>query len=169
MENVINISGLVEESIVDGPGVRFVIFVQGCIHNCPGCHNPETHPFGVGKDMSVDELYKMIIQNPLLSGVTFSGGEPFCQAKPLSILGGKLKAAGLNIMTYSGFTAAALLKKAENDEGVKALLTVTDLLVDGPYIEKERDLMLKFRGSRNQKIYETTCYPNSLNIYEVDL
>jgi anaerobic ribonucleoside-triphosphate reductase activating protein len=86
MSDKIRVSGIVPESIVDGPGIRFVLFVQGCEMNCPGCHNPATHDKNGGFDMSVDELMAQIAANPLIDGVTFSGGEPFLQAEKLTPL-----------------------------------------------------------------------------------
>ncbi len=168
MMNVLDVSGLVEESIVDGPGVRFVVFVQGCPHACAGCHNPHTHPFGCGTKLSVDEIYQRIQENPLIRGVTFSGGEPFCQAGPLSVLGQKLRRDGYDLFVYSGYTLEQLLEMAEASAEIKALLSCANFLVDGPFIKKERDLTLKFRGSKNQKIYDVTCYPNSKRIFEAE-
>lgn len=164
----LNIAGIVEESIVDGPGVRFVIFVQGCPHACPGCHNPDTHSFDGGYKISTDELYRKIHENPLVKGVTFSGGEPFCQADALAELGARLQNEGYNLFVYSGYTLSTLLQMADTKIGVKQLLSVCNYLVDGPFLEKERDLTLKFRGSKNQKIYDITCFPNSKRIYEAE-
>ena len=84
---MIKVSGIIKESIVDGPGIRYTVFVQGCPHHCEGCHNPQTHPFEGGTEKSVEEIFEDIKKNPLLSGVTFSGGEPFCQACELAKLG----------------------------------------------------------------------------------
>ena len=88
----LRIAGTVGESIVDGPGFRFTIFTQGCPHGCEGCHNPQTHDFNGGIVVDTDQLYNEIIKDPLLDGVTFSGGEPFCQCKPLAELAGRIKA-----------------------------------------------------------------------------
>ena len=100
----LRIAGLVNDSIVDGPGIRYTIFVQGCPHHCPGCHNPDTHSFSGGSITDTGELLEKIKQNPLLDGVTFSGGEPFCQAAVLAELGKQIKQLGLNIVTYTGYT-----------------------------------------------------------------
>lgn len=148
----LRISGIMDESIVDGPGMRYVIFTQGCPHHCPGCHNPQTHDFEGGTWRLVDELYEEIIENPLLSGVTFSGGEPFCQPEVLYQLALKVKRQGLNVVTFSGYTYEALVKMAMEDSGVAHLLEVTDLLIDGPYLESQRNLELKYRGSENQRL-----------------
>lgn len=146
----IRVSGIVEESIVDGPGFRYVVFTQGCPHHCPGCHNPQTHPFEGGTMMDIDEIFRAFRENPLLSGITFSGGEPFCQPKPLYKLAVKVHKAGKTVMTYTGYTLEQL--EGMDDIWVKKLLAVSDILVDGPYIEELRDLELQFRGSSNQRI-----------------
>ena len=102
-EKEIRIAGIVRESIVDGPGIRFTLFVQGCPHNCPECHNPQTHDFNGGQIVSHEKVLNAIGQNPLLSGVTFSGGEPFMQPESLYFLGKKIKEKGLSLITYTGF------------------------------------------------------------------
>ena len=104
----LRIAGTANDSIVDGPGIRFTIFTQGCPHHCEGCHNPQTHDFSGGTITDTDELLNRIKSNPLLDGVTFSGGEPFCQAEALAELGTKIKALGLNIVTYTGYTFEVL-------------------------------------------------------------
>ena len=148
----INIAGTVNDSIVDGEGFRFAIFVQGCPHHCEGCHNPQTHDFAGGYQTDTDSLYSQIKANPLLSGVTFSGGEPFCQAGPLAELGRRIKADGLDIWTYTGYTLEQLQKM--HDEDIAALLDLTDVLIDGRFVLDERDLTLSFRGSRNQRLID---------------
>ena len=150
----LRIAGVVDESIVDGPGIRFVIFTQGCPHHCPGCHNPQTHPFEGGVERDVTEMMGRIKMDPLISGVTFSGGEPFSQAEALYELGTRLKQRGYNLMCYSGWTFEELLKKAETDEFVGKLLGILDTLVDGRFELSRRSLTLKFRGSTNQRILD---------------
>lgn len=152
MASEIRISGMIDESIVDGPGLRMTVFVQGCPHHCKGCHNPQTHDFDGGEVKSIMEIFESFKENPLLSGVTFSGGEPFCQPRPLSRLGQLVKGEGQNVVTYTGYTYEQLLEMSKTDEGVKDLLEVTDILIDGPYVEEKRDLDLKYRGSSNQRI-----------------
>ncbi len=154
MGETLRIAGVVRESIVDGKGLRFVIFCQGCPHHCPGCHNPQTHDFAGGYDIDIEKIVTEIKKNPLLQGVTFSGGEPFCQAEAFAALGRKIKAIRgmkLNIMSYSGYTLEQLQQMAEEDQGIADLLEVCDYLVDGPFILAQRDLTLKYRGSRNQR------------------
>lgn len=148
----LQINNCIEESIVDGPGFRFVIFTQGCPHNCPGCHNPQTHQRTGGTFVETEMLFARIMENPLLQGVTFSGGEPFLQPAALAGLAHKLHAKGLDVVTYTGYTLERL--KALNDNGVKALLQETDLLIDGPFQFEKRDLTLPFRGSSNQRVIE---------------
>ena len=159
----IRLFGTASESIVDGPGVRFVIFVQGCPHHCPGCHNPGSHDLCGGTMSSTLELWNEIRRDPLLTGVTFSGGEPFLWADELAEIGKAAADKGLDVMTYTGYTYEQVLEMAETDPGVKRLLTVTNYLVDGRFEEELRDLSLKYRGSSNQRILDVTCYPNSKN------
>ena len=154
MASTIDVCGIESESIVDGPGFRYVVFVQGCPHHCPGCHNPQSHAFGVGTKRTVDELIGEMRENPLLSGVTLSGGEPFCQAEPLCELAQRVRDMGKTVFAYSGYTLEQLLEKGKREPAVRRLLGLVDTLVDGPLIEAERDLELQFRGSRNQRIID---------------
>ena len=154
MEGTIRIAGTVGESIVDGPGFRYTLFVQGCPHGCPGCHNPQTHDFDGGQDIALDTLLKDMCKNPFVKGVTFSGGEPFCKAEPLYRLAVELKSRGKHLMAYSGYTFEQLMKMGETRPAVRRLLELGDILVDGPYLEAQRSLELKFRGSRNQRVID---------------
>lgn len=156
---LIRLAGLVPESFVDGPGIRFTVFVQGCPHRCEGCQNPETHDFEGGRLADVDKLFNKIISNPLISGVTFSGGEPFCQPEPLNYLAGLLKEKGYHLMSYTGYTFEELTAMSERNPNVKELLEKLDLLVDGRFELSQRSLELKFKGSRNQRIIDV---PESL-------
>lgn len=148
----IRLAGIVRESITDGPGIRFTVFGQGCPHMCNGCHNPQTWSFEGGKMTSVERIFQEIKKNPLLKGVTFSGGEPFCQAEGFAALGELVKDAGLDIVVFTGYTYEELVKM--EDEHVKHLLDLTDILIDGPFIQEKKDLSLKFRGSSNQRIID---------------
>lgn len=148
----IKIAGVVNDSIVDGEGFRFTIFTQGCYHNCPECQNPQTHDINGGRDVDTDELFEQICENPLLSGVTFSGGEPFLQPKPLAELAEKVHARGLDITTFTGYTLEQLWQM--NSEDVNALLAQTDVLIDGPFIADKKDISLRFRGSSNQRVID---------------
>ena len=146
----LKIAGTVNDSIVDGPGIRFTIFTQGCPHRCEGCHNPQTHDFDGGSLVDTGELLQRIKSNPLLDGVTFSGGEPFCQAKALAELGREIKKTGLNIITYTGYSFEELYEN-RHQNGWSELLDTTDYLIDGRFILAEKDWHIKFRGSRNQR------------------
>lgn len=152
--NTIRLAGVVRESIVDGPGLRFTVFCQGCPHGCEGCHNPATHDFGGGYDCEISKIIAAVDENPLLDGVTFSGGEPMCQPEAFAALAEELKKRKLNIMVYTGYTYEELLKLAETKPAVGKLLELTDYLVDGRFILAERDLTLPFRGSTNQRILD---------------
>ena len=152
MDNMLKISGVVSESIVDGAGIRYVVFTQGCLHNCEGCHNPETHDLNGGKLKSIDEIFDEVSRNPLLKGVTFSGGEPFLQVEKLIELAKNIKAINKDIWCYSGFSYEQLIaNKAPNS---LELLKLIDVLVDGKFELKQRDLTLLFRGSKNQRIID---------------
>lgn len=146
----LRIAGTVNDSIVDGPGIRFTIFTQGCPHNCKGCHNPQTHDFDGGELVDTDTLLEKIKSNPLLDGVTFSGGEPFCQAQTLAALGAEVKKLGMNVITYTGYTFEQLYKDRDKNAW-EELLAVTDYLIDGPFILEQKDWEIKFRGSSNQR------------------
>ncbi|MBE6612633.1 MAG: anaerobic ribonucleoside-triphosphate reductase activating protein [Ruminococcaceae bacterium] len=165
----IRLFGVVKESIVDGPKLRYVVFVQGCPHKCAGCHNPASHAYGGGKLTTTDKIWADIAKNPLIKGITFSGGEPFLWGHELAVIAKKAVERGMDIMTYSGFTYEHLLKKAETEPSVHELLSVTNYLVDGRFNEAERDLNLRFRGSRNQRILDVTCYPNKKDAAEIEL
>ena len=146
---MIYLSGIAGDSIVDGPGIRTTYFSQGCPHHCPGCHNPETWPFEGGTPMEEETLLEIAQSNPLCRGVTFSGGEPFSQAEGFYKLGTLMKEHGYEVASYSGFTFEQLLTGTKTQ---RDLLTVLDVLIDGPFLEAERSLELNFRGSRNQRI-----------------
>lgn len=151
---MLRLAGVIPESIVDGPGFRYVVFVQGCPHHCPGCHNPETHDPAGGYEGDTGTILKEFRQNPLLSGITLSGGDPFGQAASLAELARAVHALGKTVMTYTGYTVEYLLEHLEEHPGWRELLEETDILVDGPYIEARRSLLLRFRGSDNQRFID---------------
>lgn len=159
--DTIRIAGVVRESIVDGPGFRFTVFCQGCPHNCEGCHNQATHDFSGGYDCDISRILEAIDKNPLLDGVTFSGGEPMCQAEAFCSLAVEVKKRNLNIVTYTGYTYEELLIMSEKDIWIKKLLDLTDILIDGRFILSQRDLTLLFRGSRNQRVIDMNLTRNS--------
>ena len=153
---MLDLSGIVSDSIVDGPGIRTTIFSQGCPHHCPGCHNPETWDFGCGTQIPVEDIVDIVRSNPLCRGVTFSGGEPFAQAAGFAKLARLLKEKGYEVASYSGYTFEELLDGSDDQ---KALLSSIDILIDGPFIMAEKSLEIAFRGSRNQRILDV---PKSL-------
>jgi len=173
----IRIFGFTKESFVDGPGIRIVVFVQGCNNVCPYCHNPNSWDINGGDEYTVSEIIKKIktayatksytggLNGALpsaqkkkakasrkIQGVTFSGGEPFMQAAALAMVAKVIKPLGLDITTYTGYLYEDLVKS--NDTDTHALLNLTDYLIDGPYIHSQRDIGLKFRGSANQRIID---------------
>lgn len=148
----LRVAGIVKESVVDGPGFRYVIFAQGCTHCCKGCHNPDTHSLDGGYGVDTENLIEDIRESKYIDGVTFSGGEPFLQAEAFIHIAEKLREADMNIMCYTGFTFEQLIES--KDENRIKLLGLVDMLVDGPYIEELKDISLAFRGSRNQRIID---------------
>ena len=146
------IAGIVNDSIVDGPGLRLAIFAQGCPHHCPGCHNPESHDFAGGSDMDTEKIIARMDANPLLDGITLTGGEPFEQPDACRILADAAHARGLNVWAYSGYTFEQLCAVPEK----RRLLEACDVLVDGPFLPEERSLDLRFRGSKNQRVLKVS-------------
>ena len=120
----LTIAGVIKESIVDGPGIRYTVFTQGCPHHCPGCHNPQTWAFEGGQKTTPQELFADFQKDPILKGVTFSGGEPFCQAEALAELARLVHGAGKDVACYTGWTYEQLLEK--DDPAVNALLAQVD-------------------------------------------
>ena len=145
---LIRIAGLVPESFVDGDGIRFAIFMQGCLRNCEGCHNPETHSLDGGRLIDTQEIIAAIKKNPLLDGITLTGGEPLLQVSAANELACAAKNFGLSVWCYTGFTFENLPNEAI------PLMENIDVLIDGPFIESQRDLELQFRGSRNQRLID---------------
>ena len=140
MEGKIRIAGTVGESIVDGPGFRYTLFVQGCPHGCPGCHNPQTHDFDGGQDIALDTLLKDMCKNPFVKGVTFSGGEPTFQAAALAPLVRRLREAGIHVCID---TNGSIWNPA-----VEELLGLADLiLLDVKQADPERHLVLTERNN----------------------
>ena len=146
------IAGTVQDSIVDGPGFRFTLFTQGCPHGCEGCHNPQTHDFSGGKEMSVDEIIEELLSNPLTDGITFSGGEPFCQAADCAVIAKAARDNKLNVWAYSGYTFEKLLEMSKADAGIAEFLSLVDILVDGPFVLSEKTFDAAWRGSKNQRL-----------------
>lgn len=146
---LIQISGIEPESIVDGEGIRYVIFTQGCPHHCPGCHNPQTHPFGGGKLVSIEDILDDISKRKnWIDGITLSGGEPFCHIYQCALIAEKAHQMGLSVWCYTGYLFEDLYR-----QGIE-LLKHIDVLVDGPFVQAEKSLDLDFRGSRNQRVID---------------
>ncbi|MEL7078132.1 MAG: 4Fe-4S single cluster domain-containing protein [Cyanobacteria bacterium J06648_1] len=149
----LNLMGYVDESAVNGPGCRAVIWVQGCLRECPGCFNPSSWSFEINQLMSVDKLVEKIASNPNHEGVTFSGGEPFWQAPALAEAARKLKAKGLNVMSYTGFTLERLQSEYA-PAGAQDLLSQLDILIDGPYLRSQTvNASNSPVGSSNQRVH----------------
>jgi anaerobic ribonucleoside-triphosphate reductase activating protein len=150
----IKLAGEIPESIVDGPGIRYTVFTQGCPHNCFGCHNPNTHDPKKGYYKDNDEIIKAIKTNPLIKGLTISGGEPFMQVEQILELTKKAKVMGLNVLIYTGYTYEELISK--DDENIRDLLLYADYLVDGPFQINKKSYDLEFKGSSNQRLIDLT-------------
>lgn len=164
---MLRIAGIIRESIVDGDGLRFVVFTQGCPHQCEGCHNPQTHDPKGGYEINPACILREYFKNPLTKGITFSGGEPFEQAKALLPVAEAVKANGDDVTIFTGYTLEELI--AKQDGYIDKLLSLCDILIDGRFILAERDLTLTFRGSRNQRIIDMneTRRQNKIIIKEV--
>lgn len=164
----LNLAGISKESFVDGPGIRFVIFTQGCPHHCKGCHNPQTHSFEGGEAWDIEVLFRQMKENPLQDGITFSGGEPFIQAEALNPLAQKIKEAGMNLWIYSGYTFEQLIQMGERKKEIQELLEKADVLVDGKFIVDERSLSSPFIGSKNQRLIDIpkTLTNNKIVLWE---
>jgi anaerobic ribonucleoside-triphosphate reductase activating protein len=154
MKLTIRLYGLEAESIVDGTGYRAAIFAQGCPHRCPGCHNPGSHDPDGGAVWAIDDVEKKFAGNPLLDGITLTGGEPFFQPAECAELARRAHARNLSVWTYSGYTLEQLEEMARLNPDVQALLGETDVLVDGPFVLKQRSLDLDFYGSKNQRVID---------------
>ncbi|WP_214484651.1 4Fe-4S single cluster domain-containing protein [Bacillus sp. SM2101] len=149
----LRISRIEKKTRVEGPGLRYAIWVQGCLIRCEGCFNPHTWDMNGGIVQDIDEIFSDIESTsqttPELEGVTFLGGEPFHQAQELSILASKIKKIGLSIVTFTGYDYASIINS--NNPNWHRLIKATDLLIDGPYIESKHDLSYPWIGSKNQK------------------
>lgn len=147
----IRLSSFISDSIVDGEGIRSVIFTQGCPHNCPGCHNQKTIPFEGGEWVDIEDVISQI-EKANLKKVTFSGGEPFVQPEPLYYIAKHLKDQGYNLWSYTGFKFEALMKM--KDPYILKFLECLDILIDGRFMIRKRSLSALYRGSTNQRIID---------------
>ena len=149
---MINLFGIAEDSIVDGPGIRPVFFAQGSPHHCKGCHNPESWPFEGGTTMDEETLVEIARSNPLSRKVTFSGGEPLAQAEGFAKLAELLRPYRFEVASFTGYTFEYLME--HGTEAQKKMLSSIDVLIDGPFIMEEKSLELYFKGSRNQRVLD---------------
>lgn len=152
MNKKIRLAGIAYESLVNGPGMRRVFFSQGCKHNCIGCFNPDTHSFTGGEEKDMDELIQDVLENPILRGVTFSGGDPFERAEEFSYMAKKFKSNNLSIWSFTGYTIEYILEQIDKRKGFRELLENLDVLIDGKFEKMLSREGLKFRGSSNQRI-----------------
>ncbi len=143
----LNLAGTVPRSTANGPGERFVVWVQGCALACPGCWNQDTWSFGRRDVRDVDQLAAEIVHTAGIEGVTFSGGEPFAQARALAVLGARLRAEGLSVFVFTGYDREQLTEPRHAE-----LLAVTDVLVSGRYQEQARTFDAVWKGSSNQQV-----------------
>lgn len=155
-EALLNLYGVADDSIVDGPGIRLAIFTQGCRQACVGCHNPAAQPFTSNRSVTVGELWRRIEANPLLAGITLTGGEPFEQAEALVALARRAREKRLSVWAYSGYLYENLLAGVPSPAAPR-LLEQVDVLVDGPYVEALGSLDLPWRGSSNQRLIDVAA------------
>lgn len=149
----IQIAGFLDNSLVNGQGLRSVVFVSGCNHACPGCHNKPMQDFNYGDRVDISEVFSRIKQNiPIIRGVTFSGGEPFEQPKALTVLADQIKAEGLDIWCYTGYTFEEILESSDPNK-IKLLYKV-DVLIDGKFRKDLMEGASKYTGSKNQRIID---------------
>lgn len=142
------------DSILDGDGIRSVIWFQGCLHNCKGCHNPETHLLNGGKEYDIKQIKNQIDKLKNQDGITLSGGDPLFQVEAAFEIAKHSKEKGLNVWCYTGYTFEELIKKAETEYKLKEFLENIDVLVDGKFMINQKSMNLKFRGSKNQRILD---------------
>lgn len=144
------IAGIEYESIVDGPGIRLVYFLQGCKHNCAECHNPQTHDFSGGAELTLEQLEAIYDIQPLCDGVTFSGGDPMEQAEELLMLVKWFAEKKVHMILYTGYKWEELMQSKRTAQ--REILRYVDWVIDGRYEKEHRNLSLRFRGSANQRV-----------------
>jgi anaerobic ribonucleoside-triphosphate reductase activating protein len=152
--DTIRINSIEREPDASGRGMRCIIAVQGCPHRCRNCHSPDTRDFSGGRDIGIDTVFKEVQKNNDVTGVTFSGGEPFCQCAAIAKLAAMFRAGGLSVSVHTGWTLEELYLKTENQPEINLLLKQTDILVDGSFLSEECDTAMKYGTSRNQRIFE---------------
>ena len=159
--NKLRVLHVVEGTSVDGPGLRTSIYLAGCSHHCPGCHNPESWDMNGGEERTLDELMDIIAYNE--APVTFSGGDPLAQAQPLALLINRIKKElDYNVWCYTGYTWQQVTQQPQ----LMAVVRQLDVLVDSPFLMAERDTKLRFRGSRNQRLIDVQATLSQGHIVE---
>lgn len=171
--SILRVSGIIKDSIVDGPGLRYTVFTQGCYHKCEGCHNPQTHDPQGGFSVDTDKLFEEFMANPMYKGITLSGGEPFLQSDPLADLVIKIRRTdpSKDIICYSGYTFEQLKKSIDVDRimSYMRLLYNIDYLIDGPFVKDKASLDCKWRGSTNQRIIDVKASLQAGKVIEADI
>ncbi|WP_105177540.1 anaerobic ribonucleoside-triphosphate reductase activating protein [Clostridium cagae] len=169
MDKKIRLAGIAYESLVNGPGIRRVFFSQGCNHNCKGCFNPDTHDFNGGEEKDIDELIEDVLCNPMIKGITFSGGDPFERADEFSYMAKIFKENNKNIWCYTGYKFEYINDNLEINKGWKDLINNIDVLVDGKFEEDKKEDRLKFKGSSNQRIIDVkkSLKSNKVVIFDI--
>ncbi|MBN1066478.1 anaerobic ribonucleoside-triphosphate reductase activating protein [Clostridium botulinum] len=169
MDKKIRLSGIAYESLVNGPGIRRVFFSQGCNHNCKGCFNPDTHDFNGGEEKEIDKLIEDVLCNPMIKGITFSGGDPFERADEFSYMAKIFKENNKDIWCYTGYKFEYINDNLEINKGWKDLINNIDVLVDGKFEEDKKEDGLKFRGSSNQRIIDVkkSLKSNKVVIFDI--
>lgn len=148
-------SDITRDSIVDGPGLRTVVWTQGCAHKCQNCQNPQTHDFNGGVEVDIEEVINDLKKTKLQRGITFSGGDPMAQAEAVALIAKEMKKDNLDIWLYTGYTFETIVKAASTYRPEWAeVLKYIDVMVDGPFIQEKHDPFLKFRGSSNQRVID---------------
>jgi len=165
---MIRLAGITTESVVDGPGLRTVVWTQGCPHHCPGCHNPDTHDPEGGEWWTFEQIIAELEGDRLATGVTLSGGEPFFQPEACLEIARWVKEKGKNLWVFTGYTWEKLQELAANRPAIMELLRLTDVLVDGPYVREQRALWLPFRGSCNQRLIDVQASLSSGRVCVID-
>lgn len=161
----IRLAGLVNDSIVDGPGLRLAVFAQGCPHHCPECHNPQSHDFDGGELGDTVEILRIAEDNCLLDGITLTGGEPFCQPEACAELARGAHELGLNVWVYTGYLFENLLN---GTDAQRELLKNADVLVDGPFLIAQKSMDVRFRGSKNQRLIDVQKSLNAGHAVELE-
>ncbi|MGO5092300.1 anaerobic ribonucleoside-triphosphate reductase activating protein [Clostridium sp. LCP25S3_F10] len=166
----LQVAGFLDNSLVNGLGLRSVVFVSGCKHNCEGCQNKEMQSFCYGDKILLKDILNRIESNiPLIKGVTFSGGEPLEHVEELKILSEEVKKLGLNVWCYTGYTFEYIKKEFDKNHQLKKLIESIDVLIDGKYDESKKDGSLKYRGSSNQRVIDMKKSLSENNIVTLNL